>query len=189
MKKLLFVLLAAFVVLLLERPWLPKEGDRFSHFLFENLNTEAVTRIEIEQILNGVQLKKEEGKWWVADFETKLKKDLEGQERTENGKQKWFPADSKRIDMSLSTITDIEAVSLAGRNRERHGFFEVNPIGMQVRLFDAQGNKLAHLYIGKTGPAFTESHVRKEGEDEVYIANRYLRSSFPPVANDWQEKN
>lgn len=190
----LIVSLAAVLVLLLERPWLPKEGDALSLFPFEKLDTTAVARVEIEQILDGVQLKKEEGKWWVAELKTKLKKELEKQETknqvpsTKNQELIWFPADAKRVDMSLATISEMEVISLAGRNRERHGFFEVNPVGMQVRLFDAEGNKLAHLYIGKTGPAFTESYVRKEGEDEVYIANRYLRSSFPPVVNDWEEK-
>ncbi len=183
----------AIVILLLEKPWATKVGDVFEKRFFENLNTQEAARIEIEHLLYGVQLQKEGDQWRVAEFKTKLKGELG---KTDNGQRtvdkrqepQWFPADYKKVDLSLSGLQDLTIIALAGKNPEKHGYFEVNAVGMQVRLFDKEGKNMAHLYIGKTGPAFTESYVRKEGEKEVYIANRYLRSSFPPVVKDWEEK-
>lgn len=183
------VLFLALVIFFVEKPMREKTGDRLDQPLFEEFESEAVNRIEIEHLLSGVQLEKKEGKWNVAYFSSTLKKEIDRQDKkSPNPAPVWYLADFDRVDLSLTALTDATITALVGKNKERHGFFEVNPVGMQVRLLDASGKKLAHLYIGKTGPAFTESYVRKEGEEEVYIANRYLRSSFPPEVNDWRER-
>ena len=185
------VALMALAVFFVERPTEQKQGDIIAKPLYENLDTKTASRIEIEQLLNGVQLKKEKDQWMVAEMKTGLKGKLEEGEKKDQRPEEtvqWQPADNKKVDLTLQTLVDLDITSLAGNNPERFGFFEVNVVGMQVRVFDAAGKKLVHLYIGKTGPAFTESYVRKEGEDAVYIANRYLRSSFSPVTDDWKEK-
>lgn len=183
---LILVSLAAIAIFILENPFGPKNGDVFHQLFFKDLDVNAIARIEIEHLLDGVALKKDNGQWMAAEWKTELKKKLEEGKKEEEAK--WVQADNQKVDMSLTTLQEMEVTSIASANKEKHGFFEVNPAGMQVKAFDKEGKKILHLYIGKTGPAFTESYVRKEGENEVYIANRYLRSSFPPVIENWQEQ-
>lgn len=203
---LLAVSLAAIVIFRVERT--DHRGDVLHRPLLENFDPSAVARIEIEHLLEGVQLEKREGKWMAAPFKTELKKTLE-EEGEQNGNPKseirnlkqirnlkseiqnkpaWSPADAEKIDWSLSILQDVRLVSLAGSNPERHGYFEASPVGMQLRLFDDGGKKTVHLFIGKAGPAFTESYVRRDGEDNVYLADRFLRGYFSVDAGDWLEK-
>lgn len=185
---LLIVSLVAMVVFWLEGPGQEKSGDVLNRPLFDHFDFAAVARIEIEHLLNGVQLEKKGGAWQVAAMRSQLKKELDKQDQKDPPPEAWEQANAEKIDLTFSILRDVVLTSLAGTNSERHGTFEVNKAGMQVRFFDAQGAKLAHLYIGKAGPAFTESYVRREGEDEVYLANRYLRSTFSIEAADWRKK-
>ncbi|MBI4125371.1 MAG: DUF4340 domain-containing protein [Deltaproteobacteria bacterium] len=195
---LLIVCLAAVAVFWLERPTQERRGDVLNQPLLENFDAGAVARIEIEHLLNGVQLEKKEGAWQVAPLRSQLKEKLDEQDHgprtlrqgsgqaTDNGPVSWKSADPEKIELTFSILQDVLLTSLAAANPERHGLFEVNAAGMQVRFFDAGGKKLAHLHVGKAGPAFTESYVRKEGENEVYLADRYLRSAFSIEPADWE---
>lgn len=186
---LIAVSLAALAVWFFEKPTEEKKGDRLDRPFFSNFDSASVAAIEIEHLLNGVRLKKENGEWKVGEIKTKIKENLEKedqrQETRDKRQEKWFVADGNKIDLSLNTLLDLNAVSLAGNNPEKHGFFEVNAAGMQIRLYNAGGKKIEHIYVGKTGAGFLESYIRKDGENEVYLTNRYLRSSFSPMVEDW----
>lgn len=186
---LLIACLTAVVIFWLERPGGERSGDILNELLFDDFDFETVSRIEIEHLLNGVQLEKKDGKWQVANLRSQIKKELDAQEKKEPAPVEWTEADAERIDLTFSILQDVLLTSLAATNPERHGSFEVNAAGMQVRFFDAQGNKLAHLYIGKAGPSFSDSYVRKEGDNNVYLADRYLRATFSIEPEDWRRKD
>ncbi|OGQ04728.1 MAG: hypothetical protein A3F82_08285 [Deltaproteobacteria bacterium RIFCSPLOWO2_12_FULL_44_12] len=183
-------LLAAVFVLLLEKPTADKKGDVVDIPLLGNLDVQTIAMIEIEYLLNGVRLKKGDGGWMVSGFKTKIQENIEKADvkKETEAPEKWYKADSNKVDLILNILLDVQLSSLAGNNPEKHGFFEVNAVGMQIRLFDSVGKKIEHLYLGKTGAGFLESYVRKEGENEVYLANRYLRGTLSPTAEDWKEK-
>lgn len=174
-KPYLFLILAIFLgvlVLIFERPTTEKEGDILHQAFLEKLDVNQIFRIEIEKLMNGIQLKKENNLWKVALLKSNL--------------LKWFEADGEKIELMLSTLLDTQITSLSGNNPQKHGSFEVGVTGLQVRLFDNKGKTLAHFIVGKTGPSFTENYIRKEGENSVYLTDRYLKTHFPPDLSAWR---
>lgn len=166
------VALAA-LVLFFEGPFRSRTGDILDQPLLKNFHKDQVTRLEIEQLLQGIQLEKRDGVWQVALLK--------------EPSPEWHKANGEKLELGLTSLEELTATSLVGENPERHGFFEVNAAGMQIRAFDADGKKLVHLFVGKTGPGFTESYVRLDGDKKVYLSNRYLRSSFPPDVEAWKK--
>lgn len=186
---LLLALSVAVLVWFLERPTAEKTGDILNKPLFSNLQADQVVSIKIEHLFNGVRLEKQNGEWQIAEIKTEMKKNLEkSEEKKSVPKQtgeKWEKVDSGKLATALDILLDTQAVSLAGNNPERHGTFEVNPIGEQIRLFDKDGKMLEHFYLGKAGVAFMEGYIRKEGQNEVYLANKFLRPYFPATVEGW----
>lgn len=178
--------LAAAAVWFWLRPTEEKRGDVLSRAFLPELDAGQVSRIEIEHLMNGVQMKKEGENWKAAPLLTKLKKDYDAatQNKT-NFKEEWLEADAGKISMSLDVLADTDIISMMGNNPDRHGHFEVNVTAMQVKFFDAAGKKLVHLYLGKAGAGLMEGFVRKENENEVYLTDRFLRNFFPADASYW----
>ncbi|MDO8527043.1 MAG: DUF4340 domain-containing protein [Deltaproteobacteria bacterium] len=163
---LILSIAAAVIAWHLEKPTEEKKGDILNSPVFATLDTNAVTRIEIEYLSNHISLQKENGEWKI------------------NGHK----ADAGKVGLALDNLIDLSKVSLAGTNPEKHSLFEVDATGLQLKLFDAQAEELVFVYLGKTGPAFTESFLRKEGENEVYLVSRALRSAFPADVNTWRDR-
>lgn len=184
---LLVVSLLTLVVWFVLRPTEIKKGDVIGKPLAPELDNSLIANIEIEHLLDGVHLKKENQDWKVGPFVTEMKKAVEAADPKAPTAEKteWQPADSGKINMALDILADTELVSMVGNNPKRHGYFEVNASGMQLKLFDASGKKLAHFYFGKAGTGFMESYLRKEGSHEVYLTNRYLRNAFPSASSYW----
>ena len=57
---------------------------------------------------------------------------------------------------------------------------------MQVWFYDTEGTELAKLYLGKIGAGFGESYIRKEGDNNVYLTDHFLRVLFPADAQKWK---
>ncbi|MDO8494010.1 MAG: DUF4340 domain-containing protein [Deltaproteobacteria bacterium] len=212
---LVVVLLTAGAVLFFETPWKVKEGDVFRKRFLENLDRTAIARLEVEQLMNAVQLRRTDAGWEITEFRSKLKMELDKKERDKNtirpqsGREgeapwalptegatqapmitpRWFPVEPDRIDMSLSALEDLTVTSLAGENPKRHSFFEVDTAtGLQVRGFNEKGEKIFHLLLGKSGPDYMNSYVRVEDENKVYLSTRYLKSSFPLDVDGWRRR-
>lgn len=166
----------ALLVWWVERPEKPKRGDVATGYLFPDFKVDGTYRLEVEHLSDGVRLVKEGTSWKVAN----LKGGTQGEE--------WFEADSARVKVALDAMAALELASLVGSNPEKHVKFEVDNIAVQVRAMNENGEKLVHLYVGKSGPDFMSTYVRKEGDDNVYLTNRYLRGSFNTEVENWREK-
>ena len=185
---LILVSIAALLVWHLEKPTQEKTGDVLNKLFLPNLNTQNVVTIQIEHLVNGVKLKKENGEWLATDMKTKLRDNIEkGTPSATEWKEDWQKIDSSKVAIALDTFQNLQSISLAGDNPTKHGYFEVNPVGRQVSLYDAAGKELAHLYLGKMGAGFAESYIRKEGENNVYMTDKFLRPLFPANAEGWKE--
>lgn len=185
MRKAYFYLIAAITaglaVWFVEKPAAEKTGDVLNKPLFQNLDVSKITTIEIEHLLNGVRLKKENEEWRVAPMKTKFQESL----GTKAPRQNWEKVPEGKVDMVLDILLDTRIVSLAGNNPEYHGYFEVNPVGEQIRFYDADGKLMEHFFIGKAGGVFMEGYLRKDGENKVWLANKFLRAYFPATVDGW----
>ena len=192
MKKLLVAVIAVAIgVLYFENPWQVKEGDVLHEQFFKKFDREEIARIEMEQLMSAVQLKRTEAGWEVNELRSAFKQELDKKESNESPKDgpRWYPVEEERIDMSLSALEDLTITSLAGKNPNRHSFFEVDDTtGLHVRGFNKKGETVFHCIIGKTGPDYMNNYVRKEKENEVYLSRSYLKSSFPLDVDGWRRR-
>lgn len=188
--------LVAIVVLIAENPTAEKKGDLLDQPLLAAIDKKEITRIEIEHLFDGVQLKKEGEQWWVAPLKSTLQKNLETFEKTNMGKKttgpseepRWFPASTSQIDFVLGMMQDTAILSLVGKNPEKHPPFEVSTaLSKQVRFFDKGEKKRVHLHLGKLA-GMMQGYLRREGEDEVYLTNRFLQGSVESQLNFWRDR-
>src|SRR5690606_26226213 len=68
--------------------------------------------------------------------------------------------------------------------RER---FEVTEDNYQRRLAFYQGDELLGSYYFGTSPGFRQTHVRRDGENDVYAVS-FNNFDLPTDANDWLDK-
>lgn len=185
------------IVWMVEKPLEEKKGDILEIPLLQGIDLNSVAKIEIEYLLQGVVLKKENGEWFVADKKPVMKEKLEESQAKEKGIDpktlpqeplQWQPADPKKIELRFDILRDTELVSFVGDNPKKHGFFEVNAAGMQLKLFSAEGKLLAHFFLGKSGAGFMECYVRRNEQTAVYLADRNLRGLIPADAENWRIK-
>ena len=88
-------------------------------------------------------------------------------------------APAKKTDIE-KLLTDLNAVSgqIRGESVELYEDFDIaDERALQIEIFDSEGSKLAHIYIGKGGSG-RESFLRLAGSPVVYLANENFISRF-----------
>ena len=89
-----------------------------------------------------------------------------------------------------STIGKGNAIVLKGvvsSNPAKQTLFQVDSTGTSVK-FLGKGVSLAAFRVGKPGPAYTETYVRRENDNDVYLAEGMLGYLFARQARDWRDK-
>jgi len=168
---IILVVLAA-VALLVRRP----VGDETpetpeSTLFFPDFNRDAAAKIAIKARSGEVELRRSEGKWVITD------------------EDKDYPVDKVALDRLLEKVETLERGDLVSENSEKQSLFQVDSQGTEVQIFDESGGTLAHFFLGKTGPDFFSTYVRKEGSDKVYVVAEYLRSFFDKPARSWKDRS
>ncbi|MBU4484244.1 DUF4340 domain-containing protein [bacterium] len=185
------VILIAIIIFIIESPFKSQRGVFKEDPLFKNLNLTKAHRIEIQYLINGVQLKQDGGDWFVSDLKTKLGENLDKQNNADDKQEeeKWYDADYIKIESALRILMNLKTTSLVSKNKEKHNLFQVGEnIAQNVKVFDASDNLLADLYIGKRGPSFMNTYVRRGESDEVYLVDKYLQGVFEADLSSWRDK-
>jgi len=149
--------------------------------LYPGFDGDAVKTIEFRSFGGSIKLIKDGDAWFVED----------------DGKR--FPADTAAVEKALETTRDLEAVQVISKDPSKHITFQVNAaqettvsgedgqvkpftmgtMGTEVVFMDGSGSELAHFYVGKNGSVdFMSTYIRKDGEDEVLLANGYLKMVY-----------
>lgn len=139
--------------------------------VISGVTSSTIQRIEIKtpETTNPVVLTNRDGVWY-----TDVAKKYEADKTLVSG---LFAAIEKDIDG--------EVVSM---NPDNFGEYNVNATSAtHVRLFGTSEKPVEDLYIGKAGPSFTSTFVRKEGENEVINANASLGYAFTKPEG-WRNK-
>ncbi len=180
------VVLIAVVVFLIERPDLPKRGDVSDEPLFSHYDAKKITRIEVSQILSGVQLEKEGDRWLVADLVTPMRKELLEKEAKEYPEITWYPADISVIGTALGVFGDFPRGVVVSTNPDHQALYQVGPVGLSVKLYEDEKN-VVDITIGKTSRDFTGNYVRVSDSNNVLISDRKLEGLFPTAVPDWRD--
>lgn len=138
--------------------------------LFPDFKKDRATKIEVKSPTQEVSLERKEEGWSISDTDD-------------------FTADPKLINSALDTIKYFTRENIASKNPEKQELFEVTKgKGVEVKVSDTDQKILAHFYIGKTGPDFFSTYLRKEGSDEVLLAGGPTKSTFDKSIKNWRDK-
>ena len=182
---LLIAIIIAAGTLLIERPWQRSDEGTAVRRLFANVQPSAVTRIEIERLLDGIELAKEGDGWKARELSTAMRKQTTP---TEPVSTEAYAADPEKVEEGVSALQQLKTTSLVSTNPKQQTKYQVNQLGHQIRTYDANGQLLAHAYVGKQGPDFFSTYVRQEGEETVYLTREALAARFPTRLEDWRLK-
>lgn len=185
---LLTVILIGAGVWFLERPDQGRKDDTQLVKFFPNLDPLQIQKLEISHLMDGVTLEKKEGVWTATSSPTKLSAQVDVQNNTPAPVVEVVVADPWKVGAALKTLSALESQSLISRDAAIQPQLQVNDIGTHLKAYDAAGQVLADIYIGKTGPDLVTTAVRREGAPEVYLAKGYLGPQFPAVVAQWKPK-
>jgi hypothetical protein len=172
----LLILLVSLVIvaIIIENPFSKKAQEKEVEqvtALFPNFKIEDATKIEIKQLGSEFVLELKEGKWSVTSAAD-------------------FPADQDSVQKLLENVRDFKIQDVVSKNPEKQVLFQVNDtMGISTKISDSKGSVIAQVYIGKNGPNFMSTYIRKEGSDEVILATGYLKSVFDRSKTSWKDLN
>ena len=88
---------------------------------------------------------------------------------------------------ALGSGRNIELKSLVSSNPSKQDLFQVDSSGTLVKFYE-KGTEKAAVRLGKATTSFTETYVRAEGSDDVYIADGMLASVYDRKPKEWRDK-
>lgn len=189
MKRSFLYLLGAIALaagsLLLERPDRSPDAATATRRFFAELAPAKVARIQVERLLDGVELRRAGDTWSVQSFETPLRKQVTSAESVPHD-DRTTTADGVKVGDALAALQQLTTTSLVSTNPEQQVKYQVNQLGLQVRAFDADGALLASIVVGKQGPDFFSTYVRKNDEAKVYLTRESLAARFPTAIEYWR---
>jgi len=169
---LIVLIIFASVILLFERPFenRAKKTQAEAPYLFPDLKVEQVKKIVVKKSNTITTLENRDNLWYLLDKED-------------------YPADSTIIAGVIKKIQGFKKINLASRKKDKHSLFEVKEgIGVEVTLFGSEKKELARFLIGKTGPDFLSTYIRKADSNDVYLYDDYLRGDFDKQVSNWRDK-
>ena len=175
--KQLLILAAIFVVLAIvalvfENPFGQSEYEKKVETatpLFPDFDKEQVTKIEITAEGELTTLSKQNDEWVVATMDN-------------------YRANSDGITELFTKVEEFKNTQRVSNNPEKQAEFEVDSMGVEAKLIDANDKVLAHLFVGKTTPGFLSSYVRAADSNDVYEAKGYLQSVFNKGTRTWKDR-
>jgi len=173
--KQLLILLGIFVVLLVvvfisKNPFSKYEKTAESGSLFPNFNKDNIAKIETIKSENKTVLIKNAGKWLVKTMDN-------------------YPADQEEVEKLIDKVAEFETSQLISKNPEKQSIFEVDNSGLEAKLYNSSGELLADFFVGKNGPDFMSTYVRKADSDKVYLVDGYLKSIFDKGERTWKDRS
>lgn len=163
---LVIVLLIGIFVWFLEQP-----GQHISDFspfmLYSKLPLDEVVKIEIEHLIDGTRLLKNGDQWRAEEIQTQMGEQIPEKKEFLGVNYK---GNKEKIEKILNKIKKLEAKNFVSENPEKQVIYQVGKLGKHVKIYKENGDVLANFYIGKNGDTPFISYVRREGEDEVYLA-------------------
>jgi hypothetical protein len=164
----LIVLLAVIAYLVMQRPGERSRSDEEVEHLVD-YDSAAVSRFEITSKANGhIVVERQGGKWMITDPIN-------------------FPAAEYMVIRVLETGRQIELKNVVSTNPDKQGLFQVDSTGTLVKYYEGETEKAA-FRVGKPTTSFTETYVRAEGSNDVYIAMGTFATIFDRKPLEWRDK-
>ncbi len=98
-----------------------------------------------------------------------------------------LPAEQGVADRILDVVTKISRKDVVSTNPAKQSIYQVDSSGIWVRIEDGNGGDLASFVVGKTGPDYTSTYVRKASSNEVILFPQYLHAIFERGSRPWED--
>jgi len=171
---LIILIVSAAFVFMIERPFenRSKKIREEAGLLFPELQIEQVHKLLVKKADETTTTLQKRNDLWYVDTDK------------EN-----YPADPQLINEAIKTLQALKKINLASRKKGKHALFQVKEkMGMEVSLFDQENTELARLIVGKNGPDFFSTYIRKADENEVFLYERYLKGHYDKSVSNWRDK-
>jgi hypothetical protein len=128
----------------------------------------AVDRITIRTAAANVVLQKEAGRWMVTSpFR--------------------YAADEGMVLQAVSKGNSLLSKGVVSTNPQKQQLFQVDSTGTLVTVFE-KGVEKAAFRVGKPGPSYNETYVRKEGSNEVHLGDGLFTYYFNRQPKEWRDR-
>ena len=162
----ILVLLIGAAYIVLQRPGEHASTDTSG--VLVSFDSAAVDRIELHSASGPVILHKDNGAWII---DTPIH----------------FGADQSVVGSLIANARSIPVKNVVSSNPSRHALFKVDSTGTAVHLY-AGNSLLAAFYVGKPSSSFSETYVRKEGSNDVDLADGMFGYMYSRSPNEWRDK-
>lgn len=141
-----------------------------SALLFPGYDPNEVTKLKLDKEAQHIEIALIGNEWTVKS-------------------DKNSPADMKLIKKALHKIKEFKIQDILSTNPKKQKTFEVDKqTGLLVSLFDKSDKNLASFYVGKNGPYYNSTFIRKQGSDNVMLINENLRALYAPWNGKWVDR-
>lgn len=181
-------LLIAAIVLVVEPPENFRINDSHEKQFIKDFDSANIMRIEVEQFLDGAELKRDGNKWLVTSYLTSAKKELLGKEEKPLPTTQWHITDHARVESALGFFGGLQEGVLVSNNPQKQSLYQLDAAGVAVRGFDTNEREIFDIVVGKAGPDFSSTYIRRADDANVYLINRPIVGVFSPNATDWRER-
>jgi len=169
---LIILIVFAVLVFLFEKPFedRSRKAREDAGPLFSELQIDKVKKLQVKNADTTVTLINRDNDWFVV-----------GEEE--------YPADPVLVKEAIGKIQRIQKINLASKKKGKHALFEVaDGMATEVVLFGPKEKRIAHLYIGKSGPDLFSTYIRRAESDEVFLHEEHLKGQFDREVNNWRDK-
>ncbi len=94
-----------------------------------------------------------------------------------------YPADPVRVRTLLDDFSVVKGVAWAQGELERYELDDSTALWVEVG-----GRSTLRVYVGKAGPTFDQSFVRRSGEDRVYLVRGNWKPRFIQNPTSWRRR-
>lgn len=157
---------------------------------FFDFDQSEITSFQVNNFTLGLLFKKTNGAWQVKRVQNKLARELQEKSGSPVSKvdNEFKPADSAQVAKALTYLTSLKGLSPIATQATDPAVYQINEYSLHVILYNDNGEKLAHVQIGKTGPDPFTSFIKKKDQPEVYLAPQDFRYLFLRKYDDWLQK-
>jgi len=97
-------------------------------------------------------------------------------------------ADPAPVGEALGHAAAMRVKGIVSTKAAKHGIFQVDSTGTRV-TFGQSGHDPVTVIIGKSGPSFSETYVRREGSEDVALVDGSLSWVFTKPLKDWRDRS
>lgn len=180
---------AAFTIFLFENPEKERINDVAAGYFVPDFDAEKVNTVKVTQLLDGALIKRNGNTWDVTEIVTPAKKEILAKEEKSEPEFKQHRADMSRVTSALGIFGELGLGILVSDNPSKQSIYQVDEAaGLKVLAEGSDGREIFNVIIGKNGPDFDSTYIRKGRENKVYLVKRAIVGSFSPRAYDWRER-